>query len=212
MAPGLRERKKQQTRQRITEAAVRLFADRGFDHVPVAEVARAADVSEATVFNYFPSKEDLVYQGMAEYEEALLDAVRDRPAGVSVLDAFRELLLRPGGALAGDDPAATARIATVARIIAGSPTLQVRELRMVDRHTTALAELIARDGRARAARIEPWVVANALMGVQRAMKDAVHRQALAGQDGSRIARDVVAQARKALDVLERGLAGYAPAR
>lgn len=206
--PGLRERKKQQTRQRITETAIRLFAERGFDRVPVAEVAREADVSEATVFNYFPSKEDLVYHGMEEYEGELLDAVRNRPAGVSVLAAFRDFLVTPRASLAGE-PGAAERIATAARIIAGSPALQARELRSFDRHTAALAELIARESRARTQKIEPWVVANALMGVQRAMKDAVHRQALAGRDGARIARDVNAAARKALDVLERGLGGYA---
>jgi len=205
MTPGLRERKKQQTRKRITEVAVRLFAERGFDNVPVTEVARAADVSEATVFNYFPSKEDLVYQGMAAYENTLLDAVRDRPAGTSVLDAFRDVLLRPGGALTDGEPVAMDRIATVATIIASSPTLQARELRMHDRHTTELAELIAGD----TTEIEAWVVANALMGVQRAMKNAVHRQAQAGHDRQHIVRDVVVQARKALEVLEQGLAGYA---
>jgi AcrR family transcriptional regulator len=202
--PGLRERKKQQTRRRIADVAIRLFAERGFDHVPVTEVARVADVSEATVFNYFPSKEDLVYQGMDEYEGTLLDAVRTRAPGTSVLDAFRAVLLRPRGALADGDPAATDRIATVARIIAGSTALQTRELRAIDRHTAALADLIDREG---ATKIEPWVVANALMGVQRAMKNAVHRQALAGQDG--IARDVVAQARAALDMLAHGLGDYA---
>jgi AcrR family transcriptional regulator len=207
--PGLRERKKQQTRNRITEAAIGLFAERGFDRVPVAEVARAADVSEATVFNYFPTKEDLVYQGMEEFEAELVDAVRTRPAGVSVLDAFRDFLLRPRAALATGDATGVARIATAARIIAGSPALQARELRTFDRHTATLADLLARESRARSTKIEPWVVANALMGVQRAMKDAVHRQALAGRDGSRIVRDVLAQARAALDVLERGLRGYA---
>ncbi|GAB3879924.1 TetR/AcrR family transcriptional regulator [Kibdelosporangium lantanae] len=200
--PGLRERKKQQTRQRIVAAAIGLFADRGFDHVPVAEVARAAEVSEATVFNYFPSKEDLVYEGMDEFEDRLLTAVRERAAGTPVLAAFRDVLLQPAGSLANGDPTATARIATVARIIADSPTLQARELRSYNRHTTALAEAIG-NGTTTA-----WVVANALMGVNRAMKDAVHRGALAGRDGAQITRDVVAQARAAFELLELGLGGY----
>jgi AcrR family transcriptional regulator len=58
-----------------------MFVERGFDAVSVAAVARAAEVSEATVFNYFPTKEDLVYQGMEAFETELLAAVRDRPAG-----------------------------------------------------------------------------------------------------------------------------------
>src|SRR5580700_4913701 len=78
---GLRERKKQRTRQLIAETARALFVERGFDAVPVAEVARHADVSEATVFNYFQTKEDLVFQGMQAFETEMLDAVRNRPAG-----------------------------------------------------------------------------------------------------------------------------------
>lgn len=205
--PGLRERKKERTRRRIAEVAIRLFAERGFDHVPVAEIARAAEVAEATVFNYFPSKEDLVYQGMDEYEGVKLEAIRTRAPGTSVLAAFRALMLAPQGALVDDNPAAMAGIATVARIIAGSTALQTRELRSIDRHTAALAELIA--GEDRTPTIEPWVVANALMGVQRAMTAVVHRMALAGHDGPSIAREVVAQARAALEVLDRGLGGYA---
>ncbi|TMD28420.1 MAG: helix-turn-helix transcriptional regulator, partial [Chloroflexi bacterium] len=61
---GLRERKKQQTRQQIFEASQHLFARRGFAEVKVAEVAEAANVSEMTVYNYFPTKEDLFYAGM----------------------------------------------------------------------------------------------------------------------------------------------------
>ncbi|HEV3295288.1 MAG TPA: TetR family transcriptional regulator, partial [Streptosporangiaceae bacterium] len=72
---GLRERKKLRTRQLIAETAMRLFVERGFDAVPVAAVARAAEVAEATVFNYFPTKEDLVYQGMEVFEDELLAAV-----------------------------------------------------------------------------------------------------------------------------------------
>src|SRR5919108_88818 len=88
--PGLRERKKQRTRQLLADTARRLFSERGFEHVSVAEIARVADVSEATVFNYFPTKEDLVYSGLETFEEQLLAAVRERPRGQTVLDAFRD--------------------------------------------------------------------------------------------------------------------------
>src|SRR5262249_57722047 len=117
-ATGLRERKKQQTRQRMIDVALELFDERGFDRVPVAEVAQAAEVSEATLFNYFPTKEDLVYQSMEAFEATLLDAVRQRPAGTSVVAAFRDCVLQLRGALTADGPAMIRRIATSARVIA----------------------------------------------------------------------------------------------
>jgi len=86
---GLRERKKQQTREVIAETARALFAERGFEAVRVSEVARAADVSEKTVFNYFPTKEDLVFWRLEAFEAEILGAVRDRAAGESALTAFR---------------------------------------------------------------------------------------------------------------------------
>lgn len=202
---GLRERKKQLTRQRIADTALELFADRGFDGVRVAEVAHAAEVSEATVFNYFRTKEDLVYRRMEEFQAQLLDAVRARPDGTSVLSAFRDHVLAPHGVLAAHDPALIERIATVARIIAGSATLQTREHQVVDRSTHALAEMIAEERRASAHDLRPWVTANALMGVQRALTWAVRRHALQGHSGRTIARDVRAQGRRAFDALEQGL-------
>src|ERR671924_1724037 len=91
--PGLRERKKQQTWGLIAQTARRLFQERGFDAVTVADVARAADVSRKTVFNYFPTKEDLFYSGLELFEAQLIEAVRDRPPGESVLTAFRRIVL-----------------------------------------------------------------------------------------------------------------------
>src|SRR5207245_277307 len=99
---GLRERKKLQTRQLITDTARQLFAERGFEQVSVVDVARAADVSEATVFNYFPTKEDLVYGGLEQFEEELLAAVRERPEGESIVAALGRFFLRPRGFLASD--------------------------------------------------------------------------------------------------------------
>src|SRR5437879_12619759 len=101
--PSFRERKKQQTRQAIGETAARLFAERGLDAVTVGDVARAADVSQGTVFNYFPTKEDLFYGQMEDFEATLVEAVRDRGQGESVLEAFRRVMLESSGRLASEE-------------------------------------------------------------------------------------------------------------
>src|SRR5919197_6569618 len=100
---GLRERKKERTRAAIADAALELFRERGFDAVTVSEVARAADVSEGTVFNYFPTKEDLFYGRMETFEETLVEAVRRRPPGEAVLAAFHRTVLEQSGRLAGEE-------------------------------------------------------------------------------------------------------------
>jgi AcrR family transcriptional regulator len=86
---GLRETKKAETRREIADTAMRLFVQRGFDHVTVAEVAAAARVSEKTVFNYFPTKEDLFFDEVPEREAALVAAIRDRSPGESIVAALR---------------------------------------------------------------------------------------------------------------------------
>ncbi|WP_138442376.1 TetR/AcrR family transcriptional regulator [Sinomonas susongensis] len=201
---GLRERKKLETRQRIIDAALGLFDQRGFDRVPVAEVASAANVSEATVFNYFPSKEDLVYGGMQAYEGQLIAAVASRPDGTGAVAAFRDFVLEPRGALAADDGGAIAVVARTARIIAGSEALKAREQRIVDQATDALAELIEHDPSAPSG-LGPWVIANALMGVNRAMTRLAQRLAAEGRSGRQIGPVVRKQGQDAFALLERGL-------
>src|SRR5258708_32534341 len=126
--PGLRERKKLRTRQLIAQTARRMFAERGFDAVPGSAVARAAEVSEATVFNYFPTKEDLVFQGMEAFEAELLTAVRDRAPGESIAAAFLRFALEPRGLLAARDTEAASYLPEISKMIAASPTLQSRRL------------------------------------------------------------------------------------
>jgi AcrR family transcriptional regulator len=212
-APGLRERKKQRTRQLIADTARSLFAQRGFEGVTVAEVARVAEVSEATVFNYFPTKEDLFYSGLEAFEEELLAAIRERPPGESVLDAFARFVMTPRGLLAarGDDTAAE-HLAAITRVITESPALLAREQQIFAGYTASLAALIAEETRARQDAIEPWVAANALMGVHRALVDYTRRQIVAGARNPRLARDVRAQAKQALARLVDGLGGYAVKR
>src|SRR6266508_2541154 len=173
--PGLRERKKQQTWGLIAQTAHRLFQEHGFDAVTVADVAREADVARKTVFNYFPTKEDLVYSGLEFFEARLLDAIRERKPGESILAAFARLVTESRGLLAADYPA-------------------------------ALAALIAEETQARPDDIGPWVAANAMIGLHKALVDYVRRQVQAGErDGARITHRLRAQARQAVALLEHGL-------
>ena len=206
-AVGLRERKKQQTRQQIYEAARKLFETRGFDRVSVAEVARAADVSEVTVFNYFPTKEDLLYGGMEFFEEQLIEAVRTRPKGESAVKAFRRRLL--AGAERLETKQTADAILKGAQLISASPSLVAREREIVERFTARLAEVLAQETGADAEDVEPLVVASVLMATHRTLVGHVRRRVIAGQRGARLAEDYRAQARSAFARLERGLAGYA---
>ena len=207
---GLRERKKQQTRQAIVETAHRLFAERGFDGVTVAQVARAADVSEGTVFNYFPTKEDLFYGGMEAFEAELVEAVRRRQPGESVLAAFRRFVLDRSVRLAAEETADL--ITTAARIVTASPALRAREREIVAQYTDSLGQLIAEETRAGPEDVEPAAAAHALMGVQRALVAYVRARVLSGERGPELAANVRAQGKRAFARLERGLAGYAVKR
>src|SRR3954464_3209666 len=120
--PVLRTRKKLQTRELLADTARRLFEERGFDAVTVAEVAREANLAEKTVFNYFQTKEDLFYGRLEQFEEELLTAIRERKSGQSLVGAFREFIARRRGALQiEDDAEATKRMRTVNRVITESP-------------------------------------------------------------------------------------------
>src|SRR5205807_6244491 len=156
---GLRERKKQQTRQLIADSARRLFAERGFEAVPVAEIARAAEVSEATVFNYFPTKEDLLYSRLEAFEEELLSAIRERQPGESVLAAFGRFLSLPRGLLASEDPDVVEQLAAIVRVIAESPSLLAHEQQIYATYTASLAGVLAEEGGTHADDVKPWIVA-----------------------------------------------------
>jgi AcrR family transcriptional regulator len=203
--PGLRERKKEQTRALIAERARRLFAERGFDQVPVSDIARAADVSVGTVFNYFPSKEDLVYGRMEAFEEEMLEALRNRPPRESIIDAFARFVLEPRGLLASENQGDAEFLVAITKMIAESPALLAREREVYERYTRALAEQIAREAGSGPEDAEPWVIANALIGVHRALIDTARRGVLAGTPNRRVAREVQTQGLRALARLKAGL-------
>jgi len=204
---GLRARKKEKTRQLIAETARRLFAERGFERVTIAEIARAAEVAEKTVFNYFPTKEDLVYWRLGSFEEELLATVRERAHGEPALAAFRRFVLAQRGLLGRFDPDARERLAGFTRMIDESPALRAREQQIFARYTASLARLLAAE--AADDDVEAWVAANAMMGVHRALVAYTRRGILDGAGHVALERDVRARAERAFALLERGLGGYA---
>jgi AcrR family transcriptional regulator len=209
---GLRELKKEQTRQLIADTAWRLFADRGFDQVSVAEVAREAQVAEATVYNYFRTKEDLFYWRLEAFGSRLAEAVGARPPGEPALAAFRRALLAEGGLLAqveAGDAHALDRLRTVNQLITASPALLAREQQAINQAAGALAGVLAAGTGAAPGDPRPQVAAHALIGVQRALVDYVRSRVQAGDNLAGLAAEVRKMTVGAFELLEQGLRDYA---
>ncbi|GAA1940756.1 TetR/AcrR family transcriptional regulator [Amycolatopsis minnesotensis] len=140
---GLRERKKRRTRETISEAAIALFLEKGFDQVPVAEVADRAEVSRRTLFTYFPKKEDLVVHRFADHETEAGRVVAARQDGVSPLRALREHFL---DGLSRHDPITGLNdrpdILALYRMVGGTPALAARMQQYNVNATQALADAL----------------------------------------------------------------------
>lgn len=144
---GLRERKKRRTRQAISDAAMALFLQRGFRQVSVADIAAAAEVSKPTLFNYFPTKEDLLLDRIADHREESARVVRDRPAGVDPLTALHR---HSRGLLADRDPISGLNdnpdTVALREMLYGTPSLAAHLTRYAARSGEALAEALAEAG------------------------------------------------------------------
>jgi AcrR family transcriptional regulator len=138
--PGLRELKKARTRRLIADTAARLFAERGYEKVTVSEIARAAEVAEQTLYNYFPTKEQLVTDREQQIQHRLNDLIRSRPAGTSPAAAIRDYVLQTVAAIR-DMPAENAH-GTLGYLAAISPAVNRLALELTDRQAAALAVAI----------------------------------------------------------------------
>jgi AcrR family transcriptional regulator len=203
-----RAMRKQETRRRIAATAFDLFTRRGFDAVTVAEVAAAAGVTEKTVFNHFPSKEDLVYSEDTQFEATLLAAVGGRPPGEPALAAAERFLLERYRRLRFD-PAARRRAAALAELVVASPALRARERRIYARYAGALAELIAAEWPGPPDDIRPRLVAEAVIVVHRESVAAVRRGLLSGVPDDELAAHVQRLAQDAFALLADGVVGHA---
>lgn len=137
---GRRERKKAATRRAIADAALRLFLERGYDQVSIKDIAEAADVATTTVFKHFPGKEALVFDQDEDREAHLVAAVRQRPAGQSIVEALRESVLASWPSIA-----AHPRWPEFIGLVDSTPALREYFERMWTRHTAALSAAIADD-------------------------------------------------------------------
>ncbi|MFJ8159874.1 TetR/AcrR family transcriptional regulator [Streptomyces sp. NPDC096136] len=205
---GLRERKKQRTRQTIFEAALRLFLSRGFDDVSIVEIAEAAEVSKRTLFTYFPTKEDLVLHRFADHEDESARVVRSRPAGTSPLAALHAHEL---DALARRDPVtgltSDPDAVAFARLLSTTASLSERLLRYAGRGIAALAGALEEAG---ADELTARLAAVQIVTVLRALADRNSEQVQAGRPADEVYPEAVAAADRAFRLLGTGLADALP--
>ncbi|MFE9736478.1 TetR/AcrR family transcriptional regulator [Streptomyces sp. NPDC006477] len=205
-APGLRERKKERTRQALSDAAVALFLERGFDAVSVAEVAAAAEVSKPTLFRYFPAKEDLVLHRFADHEdEAARVVAAGRRAGTAPLDALYAHLL---DGLARRDPVTGLcdhpEVLAYLRLLYGTPALVGRLHAYRVRSEAALADALAAAGGVDG--LAARLAAGQIVTVLRVLAEENTARIAAGETADAVAADAVAAAGLAFRALREGLA------
>ena len=205
-ATGLRERKKQRTRETIADTAIAMFLEHGFDQVSCAAVAARAEVSKPTLFKHFPTKEDLVVHRIADHEDELARAVRERPAGESPLAALlRHHLdgLAARDAITGlcDAP----QVRALYRMMEDAPTLSVRLLRFAARRAEALAEALAEVAGGRPDDIATRLVAHQVTITLRVLADDNVRRIAEGATSDDLHPDAVAAAERAFDMLRNGV-------
>ena len=199
---GLRERKKARTRRVIADAAARLFAERGYEQVAVSDVAREAEVSEQTVYNYFETKEQLVTDLDQEFQDQVSALIRTRAPGTTPAAAIRALVL---DAVEGIRrvPAEQWR-GELGYLAAISPTIHRLLLEMSDRQAACIATAISETSTVtpELARLQGI----ALAGVFQILISEAGRRAREGQTQHQIADGISPAIEAILDDLDRWLA------
>ncbi|MFI1948690.1 TetR/AcrR family transcriptional regulator [Streptomyces virginiae] len=207
---GLRESKKQETRQLISDVATGLFLAQGFERTTIAEIAAAARVAKKTVTNYFPRKEDLALDHQDAFTASLASTVTGRQVGESASSALRRAFI-DATATATADPVAGFSGPEFARMIADSPTLSARLRDLHDLREAALADALADATDAPRGDITPRTAAALLGAVHRTLFQRIQELTLTGQDNAQISATVIAEADSAFGLLEPALADYAEA-
>jgi AcrR family transcriptional regulator len=208
---GLRERKKARTRRAISEAAISLFLDRGYDAVSVAEIAAAAEVSKRTLFAYFPSKDDLVLHRFADHEDESARVVRGREPGEAPLAALHRHLRT---ALADRDPISglcdVPPVVAFYRLVLETPTLRGAMLQYQTRGEDALTSALLEATPVGPQReLTARLAACQVLTVHRELAHANQIRIHAGRSADDLAPEALAEADHAFTLLRGGLTAYA---
>ena len=204
MRAGLRERKKQEARQRISTVATDLFLEHGFDGVTVAEIAEAAGCSKMTVFNYFPRKEDMFLDRYAEAEDLLLTAIREREPGQPAVEAVRALthrLLAERHSLSGTRP----ETAAFGRVVVASPALCSRAREQVDELESAVAAVLAEET---GDPVGSALVGRLLLAAVRTVVITAAGRLVDGDEAAAVAADQVGVVDRAFDLVSNGVRDF----
>jgi len=203
MTSGLRERRKRETRQAISDIATGMFAARGYDQVTIAEIAAAAGVAKMTVTNYFPRKEDLVFDQAEGLIRQLAEVIATRAPGESLLAAVRRDY---ADAVARGDVSLGLSSPAFARMIQDAPALASRALEMLNQREQALGDAIAAE--TGTDNPQQRVAAALLASVPRVLAAEAFRRSLAGQPRDDIRAVLAEQAAAGFDLLEPALGDY----
>ncbi|MEU8524597.1 MULTISPECIES: TetR/AcrR family transcriptional regulator [Streptomyces] len=208
MAEGLRERKKRETKQRISDIATGLFLERGFAAVTIAEIAEAADVSVNTVYNYFPAKEDLFLDRMDGVTQRLARMIRGRDKGESAADAvLRELRQDIGavspayGLMDGFD--------AFMRVIDDAPTLKARLFHVQHQVHDAVVAVLREETGASDDDPLPLLVGGQLAWIENAVVGYITREMTAGRKATTVSREALALLDEIEELLGEKVLGYA---
>ena len=199
-ARTLRERKKERTRDELMAAAVRLFAERGFDETTVDDIAAAADVSPRTFFRYFPSKLDALFADFDERAARMREALTHRPDGEPLVETVRRVVLEFAGEFFADPEL----FATRATLVFRHPALRARGLERMARLEDVIAEAVARELGAPETDVRPRLVGAAAIA---AVRSTAATWAARGGRG-----DPRAIVNESFDLIEHGLLRLEPDR
>jgi AcrR family transcriptional regulator len=199
--PGLRERKKLQTRETIARVALQLFAERGYEQTTLAEIADAADVSKRTIFAYFQSKEDILFCNEPAFFKQLQETLEQRPPGATTVDALRDFLSSVEQA---DDDAKLRK-----RIIHTDEALRLSERARFARLEQLIADSIAKDLDAAPDDVRPPLVAASITAAFTTMRDRLEAESgeqISHEQAMAILDEVLEFLSGGLEALRRGRA------
>lgn len=195
---GLRERKKQRTREAIVEAALRLFDERGFEHTTIADIAEAADIAPRTFFGYFPSKEDVVFADFPADFDAFAERLHGRDEDQTAIDVLRAFIADVlENAEVADD-----RELCRKRVIKQSEALDAHRRALMGRMEDMLAEALARDLGNRPGDLRPPMIASAAV----AALGSLDRAGITDPESPPTREEALAMIDQALTFLQGGLA------